>query len=101
MSHLNQSLGPVSSVTAIGTGVALVTDHVAVEITVMRPGIARVSWNTDAFARPTDGDPLYASLPFYIGLHSGLNYGTFLDNTHRTHFNFGASNDRSDAVPSP
>jgi alpha-glucosidase len=39
-----------------------------------------------------DGDPLYASIPFFIGIHGGVAYGIFFDNTHRSTFNFGASN---------
>ena len=41
-----------------------------------------------------DGDPLYCSIPFYIGIHNGLCYGIFLDNSYKSHFNFGASNNR-------
>lgn len=59
-----------------------------------RRGAAFVNWNTDYFAYPADGDPLYASVPFYIGVHQGGLYGYFLHNTHRTRFNFGASNRR-------
>ena len=59
-----------------------------------RSGSAYTNWNTDYFGYPADGDPLYASIPFYTGIHSGLVYGIFLDNTHRSQFNFGASNDR-------
>ncbi len=59
-----------------------------------RRGNAYVNWNTDYFAYPEDGDPLYLSTPFYIGVHSGLCYGIFLDNSHKTTFNFGASNHR-------
>ena len=59
-----------------------------------RRGEAYVNWNTDnPNHQPTD-DPLYVSIPFYMGVHSGLNYGIFFDNSYRTHFNFGASNDR-------
>jgi alpha-glucosidase len=59
-----------------------------------RRGSAYINWNTDAFRYlPTD-DPLYASIPFYIGIHHGLNYGVFFDNSYRTDFNFGASNNR-------
>ena len=50
--------------------------------------------NTDEFAYNTDADPLYATFPFYIGIHNNLNYGIFLDNTFQTDFNFGASNNR-------
>ncbi len=60
-----------------------------------RAGSAFENWNTDAFAYPAEGgQPLYASIPFFIGVHSGLVYGLFLDNPHRTRFNFGAANHR-------
>jgi alpha-glucosidase len=50
--------------------------------------------NTDSFAYGVDADPLYTTFPFYIGLHKGLCYGIFLDNTFQSDFNFGASNNR-------
>jgi alpha-glucosidase len=50
--------------------------------------------NTDSFAYRIDTDPLYTSFPFYIGIHNGLCYGIFLDNTYQSDFNFGASNNR-------
>ncbi|NCC73261.1 MAG: DUF4968 domain-containing protein [Sphingobacteriia bacterium] len=59
-----------------------------------RRGEAYEHWNTDNPHYDGNSDPLYASIPFYIGIHHGLNYGIFLDNTHKTIFNFGASNDR-------
>ncbi len=59
-----------------------------------RRGCGYVNWNTDNFAYGPGADPLYTSIPFYIGIHNGLTYGIFLDNTHKTFFNFGASNDR-------
>ncbi|MTI22290.1 DUF5110 domain-containing protein [Fulvivirga sp. RKSG066] len=59
-----------------------------------RKGHGYQHWNTDYFGYPEEGDPLYCSTPFYIGVHSGLSYGIFLDNSHKTHFNFGASNNR-------
>lgn len=59
-----------------------------------RRGNAYVHWNTDYFGYPTDGDPLYCSTPFYIGIHKEGLYGMFLNNSHRSTFNFGASNDR-------
>ena len=39
-------------------------------------------------------DPLYQTFPFFIGLHSGLAYGLFLDNTHKSYFDFGASTNK-------
>ena len=59
-----------------------------------RRGSAYTNWNTDKFAYSPDQDPLYMTIPFYIGIHSGLQYGIFFDNTHKSKFNFGASNDR-------
>lgn len=57
-------------------------------------GRGYVNWNTDNFGYGPDSDPLYVSVPFYIGLHQELAYGIFLDNSSRTQFNFGASTDR-------
>lgn len=51
-------------------------------------------WNTDAFGYSSGSDPLYSTIPFYIGIHGSKSYGIFLDNTHKSFFNFGASNDR-------
>ncbi|MDH5380749.1 MAG: glycoside hydrolase family 31 protein [Cyclobacteriaceae bacterium] len=59
-----------------------------------RKGKGYVNWNTDHFAYGPEADPLYCSIPFYIGVHNELTYGIFFDNSHKTHFNFGASNDR-------
>ncbi|WP_349630843.1 glycoside hydrolase family 31 protein [Aquiflexum sp. TKW24L] len=59
-----------------------------------RSGRAFTNWNTDYFAYGIGDDPLYMSIPFYIGVHSGLAYGIFFDNTHKSVFNFGASNNR-------
>lgn len=59
-----------------------------------RAGSAYTNWNTDYFAYGVGDDPLYMSIPFYIGLHSNLAYGIFFDNTHKSVFNFGASTRR-------
>jgi len=59
-----------------------------------RKGQGYVNYNLDNYGYSTGADPLYASIPFYIGVHSGLSYGLFLDNSHRSTFNFGASNRR-------
>lgn len=59
-----------------------------------RKGAGYQNWTTDAFAYSPGADPLYCSTPFYIGIHSGLIYGIFFDNSYKTFFNFGASNDR-------
>jgi alpha-glucosidase len=59
-----------------------------------RKGKAFTNWNTDYFAYPVDGDPLYCSIPFFIGIHSNTCYGIYMDNSHKSVFNFGASNRR-------
>ncbi|WP_425392113.1 glycoside hydrolase family 31 protein [Ekhidna sp.] len=59
-----------------------------------RSGKGYQNWNTDHFAYDIEADPLYASIPFYIGIHNGLSYGIFVDNSYKSHFNFGASNNR-------
>ena len=59
-----------------------------------RRGSGYQNWNTDSFAYSPGADPLYSSIPFYIGIHSLLTYGIFFDNSHKSFFNFGASNNR-------
>lgn len=59
-----------------------------------RRGDGFTNWNTDFFGYDSRNDPLYASFPFYMGLHHGVIYGIYLDNSSKTHFNFGASTDR-------
>lgn len=51
------------------------------------------NWNSDVPAYLTNQDPLYQSIPFFMGFHDEVVYGIFLDNTSRTRFNFGASTD--------
>ncbi|HMI53042.1 MAG TPA: glycoside hydrolase family 31 protein [Candidatus Saccharimonadales bacterium] len=46
-------------------------------------------WNTDAFGWQESTDPLYKTIPFFIGLRNGAAYGLFLDNTYRSTFDFG------------
>jgi alpha-glucosidase len=66
-----------------------------------RRGAAYLNWNTDSFAYGPESDPIYATFPFYVGVvppepeeKTGLAYGIFMDNSHRSYFNFGASNQR-------
>jgi alpha-glucosidase len=59
-----------------------------------RRGSGYTNWNTDAFRYTGSDDPLYSSIPFYIGIHHDLNYGIFFDNSYQSDFNFGASNNR-------
>jgi alpha-glucosidase len=58
-----------------------------------RRGCNYVNWNTDAAMYTITTDPLYKTFPFFIGLHSGLTYGLFFDNTHKSYFDFGATTD--------
>ncbi|MEW6702342.1 MAG: glycoside hydrolase family 31 protein, partial [Bacteroidota bacterium] len=51
-------------------------------------------WNTDFPAYTSKQDQLYQSIPFFIGLRNSKAYGIFFDNTHKSYFNFGASNNR-------
>ncbi|PRY09998.1 alpha-glucosidase [Pontibacter ummariensis] len=59
-----------------------------------RAGTGYTHYNTDAFGYTIGQDPIYSTIPFYIGIHDGLNYGVFLDNSYQSDFNFGASNNR-------
>lgn len=63
-----------------------------------RRGSGYQNWNTDKFAYGSDTDPLYASIPFFIGVHNGKSYGYYLDNTYQTTFNFGASTNRFSSI---
>lgn len=57
-----------------------------------RHGQAYYHWNTDAFGYGVNADPLYASIPFFMGVHSGQCYGIFYDNAHPSRLSFGAGN---------
>ena len=54
------------------------------------------NWATDQYAFGKDQDPIYKSVPFYIGLHKKKAYGIFFDNTFRTFFDF--CNERMDVT---
>jgi alpha-glucosidase len=58
-----------------------------------KAGRSYTNWNTDAPAYGIYEDPLYISIPFYIGIHDSLVYGIYLDNSYRTNFSFGAMED--------
>jgi alpha-glucosidase len=59
-----------------------------------RKGHAYQNWNSDAYGYGSGSDPLYCSTPFYMGIHQELVYGVFFDNSYKSFFNFGASNNR-------
>lgn len=46
-------------------------------------------WTSDKPGYVEGTDPLYQSIPFYIGLQNGAAYGIFFDNSYRTYFDFG------------
>jgi alpha-glucosidase len=53
-----------------------------------RRGRSLTFWNTDAYQSafggyPPDADPLYQSIPFFVGLRGHTAYGLFLDSTFR------------------
>jgi alpha-glucosidase len=62
-----------------------------------RRDMAFTNWNTDAFRWQESTDPLYKTIPFFIGLREGRAYGIFLDDTWRTWFDFGKSSRDSSA----
>lgn len=50
---------------------------------------AYTMWNTDFFGWQESDDPLYKTIPFFIGLQKGTAYGLFFDNTYGSSFDFG------------
>ncbi len=55
-----------------------------------RRGASFVDWNTDAYGFLSTTDPIYKSIPFYLGVGApGGAYGILFDNTWRAWFDFG------------
>lgn len=48
-----------------------------------------VMWTSDTPGYVEGTDPLYQSIPFYLGLENGTAYGLFYDNAWRSTFEFG------------
>ena len=46
-------------------------------------------WNSDTPAYREGTDPIYQSIPFYMGWERGNAYGIFFDNSYRTRFDLG------------
>ena len=59
-----------------------------------KTGRAYTLWNTDNGAYNKKTQELYQSYPFFYGIKDFKAYGIFFDNTYKSHFNFGASNNR-------
>ena len=50
-----------------------------------------INWNSDTPGYIEGKDPIYQTIPFYIGLQRGIAYGIFFDNSYRSYFDFGKS----------
>ena len=48
------------------------------------------NWATDEYGYSKDKDPLYKTIPFYVGIHNGTSYGIFMDNTFKSFFDFAS-----------
>lgn len=48
------------------------------------------NWNSDTYGFGFNQDPLYKTIPFYVGITDGDAYGIFFDNTFKTYFDFAA-----------
>ncbi|MDQ1639175.1 MAG: alpha-glucosidase [Pyrinomonadaceae bacterium] len=53
-----------------------------------------VNWNSDTPGYTEGRDPIYQTVPFYIGLQKGSAYAIFFDNSYRSYFDFGKSSQR-------
>ena len=53
-------------------------------------GHAYVNWNTDPAGYNALSDPMYETVPFFVGVRQGKAYGIFFDNTYRSFFDMGA-----------
>jgi alpha-glucosidase len=59
-----------------------------------RNGSEHALWNSDNPDYNNGTDQIYQSVPFFYGIKDFKAYGIFFDNTYKSHFNFGASNNR-------
>jgi alpha-glucosidase len=50
-----------------------------------------VNWNSDTPGYTEGRDPIYQTVPFYLGLDQSAAYGIFFDNSYRSYFDFGRS----------
>jgi len=67
-----------------------------------RRGGTFVDWDTDAFGFAPSSDPIYKSIPFYMGVSSdGSAYGLFLDNSWRVSFDFGRKDESTIEIGAP
>jgi alpha-glucosidase len=67
-----------------------------------RRGETFVNWNSDSYGFGESTDPIYKSIPFFMGVGGPAgSYGIFLDNTFRTWFDFGHKEPQTLAFGSP
>ena len=59
-----------------------------------RKGTQYTMWNSDVPFYSKVQDPLYVTLPFFMGIREKKAYGIFFDNTYKSTFCMGAGNDR-------
>jgi alpha-glucosidase len=57
---------------------------------------AYTNWNSDTPGFGADTDPIYKTIPFFIGMNGPAAYGVFLDNTYWSSFDFGK--EKRDAI---
>jgi alpha-glucosidase len=57
-----------------------------------RRGSEWICWNSDIPFYDSNTDPLYQSIPFFIGIRENQAYGIYLNNSYKSTFNFGAGN---------
>ncbi|HKI44873.1 MAG TPA: glycoside hydrolase family 31 protein [Balneolales bacterium] len=55
----------------------------------LRTGKTYTLWNSDTPGYPKGTEPIYQSMPFYIGLNTKGAWGIFYDNSFKTQFDFG------------
>ena len=55
-------------------------------------GMHLTFWNTDVVPHLPDTDPLYQSIPFFIGLKNGVAWGFFLDESWRSEIDVARAN---------
>jgi alpha-glucosidase len=59
-----------------------------------RRNTAMTDWNSDTPGYNSGTDPLYESIPFFIGMRDGKCYGIFFDNTFRSSFDMGKESEK-------
>ncbi len=53
------------------------------------------NWGSDTYGYEENTDPSYRNISFYYGLHQGMGYGIFFDNSFETRFDFAKGNPKA------